>query len=119
MNLLELVHAPSLLPLFRLELVSLSSCHSTVVHDRRVYCSTPTSTLLLLYMCLLLSCRVGLSELQVQQCHACKSVYCSSCSVINYDEREDRIFCLDCNTEGMQVRHMHLVEWTKSETHAF
>lgn len=39
----------------------------------------------------------------MQQCHACKSVYCSSCSVINYDEREDRIFCLDCNTDSMQV----------------
>lgn len=40
----------------------------------------------------------------MQQCHSCKSVYCSSCSVINYDEREDRIFCLDCNEDCMQVR---------------
>lgn len=51
-------------------------------------------------------CRVGLSELQVQQCHSCKAVYCSSCSVINYDEREDRVFCLDCNTDCMQVRRL-------------
>jgi hypothetical protein len=55
-------------------------------------------------LCWLLSCSVGLSELQVQQCHSCKSVYCSSCSVINYDEWEDRIFCLDCNEDSMQVR---------------
>ncbi|WIA43799.1 hypothetical protein OEZ86_010218 [Tetradesmus obliquus] len=41
-------------------------------------------------------CGCGLSELSVQQCHSCKNVYCCSCSVINYDAREDRVFCLDC-----------------------
>lgn len=53
--------------------------------------------------CLCSHCGVGLWELQVQQCHACKSCYCSSCSVVNYDEREDRVFCLDCNTDGAQL----------------
>jgi hypothetical protein len=42
------------------------------------------------------ACSCGLSELSVQQCHSCKNVYCSSCSVLNYDAREDRVFCLDC-----------------------
>jgi hypothetical protein len=52
--------------------------------------------LLLCALLFLLVCRCGLSELAVQQCHCCKNVYCSSCSVINYDAREDRVFCLDC-----------------------
>lgn len=56
------------------------------------------------YVSALCPCSAGLSELQVQQCHTCKAVYCSSCSVINYDEREDRVFCLDCNEDSMQVR---------------
>lgn len=68
-------------------------------------------------------CSVGLSELQVQQCHTCKAVYCSSCSVINYDEREDRIFCLDCNEDSMQVRqqgqHQHICLHTAAGTGGF
>jgi hypothetical protein len=45
----------------------------------------------------------------VQQCHTCKAVYCSSCSVVNYDEREDRVFCLDCNVDCMQVSRLRVL----------
>lgn len=36
-------------------------------------------------------------ETQLKQCHNCQEVFCSTCSTTNYDEREDRVFCLDCN----------------------
>lgn len=35
----------------------------------------------------------------LRQCCACLDVYCSCCSVIDYEEREDRVFCLGCLEE--------------------
>lgn len=40
---------------------------------------------------------------QLRQCDSCQDVYCSMCSVSNYDERDDRVFCLDCNNQAQTV----------------
>ncbi len=40
----------------------------------------------------------------LRQCCACLDVYCSCCSVIDYEEREDRVFCLSCLEEQVGWR---------------
>lgn len=42
-------------------------------------------------------CERHVPTTQLQQCCACSDTYCSVCSITNYDEREDRVFCLECS----------------------
>ncbi|GAX78759.1 hypothetical protein CEUSTIGMA_g6196.t1 [Chlamydomonas eustigma] len=35
----------------------------------------------------------------LQQCESCQDVYCSMCSTLNYEERDVRTFCLECNAQ--------------------
>eukprot|EP00798_Chlamydomonas_sp_ICE-L_P013618 gene13618-19495_t len=41
-------------------------------------------------------CSRQTGESHLRQCDHCQDVFCSTCSMANYDEREDRVFCLDC-----------------------
>mmetsp|Transcript_31424 Transcript_31424/g.69988 ORF Transcript_31424/g.69988 Transcript_31424/m.69988 type:complete len:235 (+) Transcript_31424:116-820(+) len=45
-------------------------------------------------------CGQQLADTQVQQCSSCQDVFCSTCSLVNYEERDVRVFCLDCNSYG-------------------
>ncbi|GLC33870.1 hypothetical protein PLESTB_000813000 [Pleodorina starrii] len=42
---------------------------------------------------------VSSDSCSLRQCCACLDVFCSLCSVIDYEEREDRVFCLSCLEE--------------------
>lgn len=44
-------------------------------------------------------CEHSVCEMCVRQCDRCFGVFCSFCSTINYDSREDRPLCLTCNAE--------------------
>lgn len=41
----------------------------------------------------------------LQQCSHCGDVYCSTCSVSNYDSHEDRVFCLECAEVNGAAQH--------------
>eukprot|EP00051_Salpingoeca_urceolata_P031584 m.494793 g.494793 ORF g.494793 m.494793 type:complete len:243 (-) comp41802_c0_seq1:192-920(-) len=34
-----------------------------------------------------------------RECAICQEIFCSFCSVVNFDERWDRVFCMACNEE--------------------
>eukprot|EP01135_Chromosphaera_perkinsii_P010585 Nk52_evm1s2177 gene=Nk52_evmTU1s2177 len=35
----------------------------------------------------------------MRNCSQCQNVFCSVCSIVNYDQRYDRVFCFSCNDE--------------------
>ncbi|GIM15844.1 hypothetical protein Vretimale_18544 [Volvox reticuliferus] len=39
---------------------------------------------------------VSADSCSLRQCCSCLDVFCSLCSVLDYEEREDRVFCLGC-----------------------
>lgn len=41
-------------------------------------------------------CGRGICDTCSQQCDGCGDVFCTLCSQPNYDEQEDRTFCLEC-----------------------
>eukprot|EP01134_Creolimax_fragrantissima_P005892 CFRG5892T1 len=44
-------------------------------------------------------CEKDVCETCQRQCEGCLESFCSLCSTTNYDEKYDRMFCLDCNEE--------------------
>ncbi|GIL65668.1 hypothetical protein Vafri_19342 [Volvox africanus] len=39
---------------------------------------------------------ISANSCSLRQCCSCLDVFCSLCSVLDYEEREDRVFCLSC-----------------------
>lgn len=56
-------------------------------HDMAGCCSAPCS-----------HCGHQLNETQLRQCGHCQDVFCSFCSVPSYEDRDDRVYCLDCHS---------------------
>eukprot|EP00899_Mesostigma_viride_P009485 jgi/Mesvir1/18538/Mv11543-RA.1 len=50
-------------------------------------------------------CGHKLCEMCCRQCDMCQDVFCTTCSTPNYDLREDRTFCLECNVEVRRQVH--------------
>ena len=40
----------------------------------------------------------------LRQCDECMGVFCNFCTTNNYEQRFDRIFCLNCNEDELQKR---------------
>mmetsp|Transcript_26763 Transcript_26763/g.74812 ORF Transcript_26763/g.74812 Transcript_26763/m.74812 type:complete len:161 (+) Transcript_26763:135-617(+) len=51
-------------------------------------------------------CSNHMCDMCTQQCDLCQDVFCSLCSSKNFDERHDRVFCLDCYANYNQRRSM-------------
>eukprot|EP00741_Cyanophora_paradoxa_P025200 tig00000350_g24325.t1 len=51
-------------------------------------------------------CSKRACEMCLRQCEHCQDVFCSECSVVNYDMAHDRLFCIGCNASvAREERH--------------
>jgi hypothetical protein len=48
------------------------------------------------------SCHRGVCDSCSQQCSRCLYHFCAVCRIMNYDDFDDRLFCLTCNDEVKQ-----------------
>jgi len=55
-------------------------------------------------------------EMCVRQCEKCLDIFCGFCSTCNHEIKQDRTFCLTCNTEDIKNRplHKHLIRHSHS-----
>ncbi|KAJ7516991.1 hypothetical protein O6H91_21G023200 [Diphasiastrum complanatum] len=39
-----------------------------------------------------------------RMCDGCEEAYCTLCTISNFEERYDRVFCFDCNSKDLKQR---------------